>query len=143
MRAFAELFRLWRNLDTELQNDPRARRALAAASRPTECAPRANEFRSEPPAAREAAEGPVNYRVGMQLVERLQGLGIVVLGLLGLLVVYGLIPGCCRRACRRRRSRPACSSRCRPINATACFTPLMAITSVLLIVVGFRRVLDP
>src|ERR671932_351786 len=46
-------------------------------------------FRAELPKL-EKERAPVGYRAGWQLEERLQGLGVVVLGLVGLAVVYGV-----------------------------------------------------
>ncbi len=101
-----------------------------------------NEFRSDLPPL-EKLRKPVNYRAGLRLVERLQGLGIVGLGLLGLLVVYGIYTGLLPSGPPPPPQPPGVLVQVPAYNATACFMPLMAITSVLLIIVGFRRVLDP
>ena len=49
-------------------------------------------YRSDLPKV-EKQRRPVGYRAGLQLEERLQGLGVIVLGLVGLLVVYGIYSG--------------------------------------------------
>jgi hypothetical protein len=87
---------------------------------------------------------PVGYRPGWQFEERLQGLGVVLLGLVGLLVVYGIATGFLPSGLPPPPAPPPGVLISLPaINAAACFTPLMAIGSVALIVVGFRRVVDP
>jgi hypothetical protein len=87
---------------------------------------------------------PVGYRAGFQLEERLQGLGAVVLGLVGLLVVYGISTGILPSGLPPPPPPPPGVLVQLPvINAAACLTPLMTVGSIALIVVGFRRVVDP
>ena len=70
-------------------------------------------YRSDLPKL-ESERRPVGYRRGLQLEDRLQGLGAVALGLVGLLVVYGIYTGFCHRVCRRLPHRHrACWCRCR------------------------------
>ena len=100
------------------------------------------KFRSElPPLQRERK--PLGYRAGLQLEERLQGLGIVVLGLVGLGVVYGIYSGLLPSGLPPPPQPRGVLVQVPVYNATACFMPLMAITSCALIVIGFRRILDP
>lgn len=101
------------------------------------------EFRSDlPPIERERR--PVGYRPGWQLEERLQGVGVVVLGLVGLLVVYGVYSGFLPSGLPAPPAPPPGVLVQVPVfNAAACFMPLMAIASVALIAVGFRRIFDP
>lgn len=99
-------------------------------------------FRSElPPVERERR--PVGYRAGWQLEERLQGLGVVVLGIIGLLVVYGIATGLLPSGLPPPPAPQGVLVQVPTINAAACFTPLMALCSVGLIAVGFKRVVDP
>lgn len=86
---------------------------------------------------------PEGYRPGWQLEERLQGLGVIVLGLVGLAVVYGISTGFLPSGLPPPPQQPGVLLQLPVFNAAACFTPLMAIGSVGLIFVGFRRVLDP
>jgi hypothetical protein len=86
---------------------------------------------------------PVGYRPGLQLEERLQGLGVVVLGLVGLLVVYGVYSGVLPSGLPPPPQPKGVLIQVPVINGAAFFLPLIAIMSVALIAVGFRRVLDP
>jgi hypothetical protein len=99
-------------------------------------------YRSELPKL-DKERKPTGYRPGWQLEERLQGLGVVVLGLLGLLVVYGVYTGFLPSGLPPPPQPPGVLVQVPVYNAAACFLPLMAITSVALIVIGFRRVFDP
>jgi hypothetical protein len=99
-------------------------------------------FRAELPKL-EKERTPVGYRPGLQLEERLQGLGIVVLGLVGLAVVYGVYSGLLPSGPPPPPQPPGVLVQVPVFNATACFMPLIAVSSIALIVVGFRRVLDP
>jgi hypothetical protein len=101
------------------------------------------EFRSDlPPLERERR--PVGYRAGWQLEERLQGLGAVLLGLVGLLVVYGIYSGFLPSGLPPPPPPPkGVLIQIPTINAAACFLPLITIGSVALIGVGFRRFFDP
>ena len=101
------------------------------------------EYRSDLPKL-EREQRPVGYRPGLQLEERLQGLGAMLLGLVGLLVVYGIYTGFLPSGLPPPPPPPRGVLVQLPVvNAAACFMPLMTIGSVGLIVVGFRRVLDP
>jgi hypothetical protein len=104
--------------------------------------PLAPKFRSDlPPLDRERI--PQGYKPGLQLEERLQGLGIIVLGLIGLAVVYGIYSGFLPSGLPPPPQPRGVLVQVPVYNATACFMPLIAISSCALIVVGFRRVLDP
>ena len=99
-------------------------------------------FRSDlPPLISERK--PHGYQTGWQLGERLQGLGVVAFGIVGLLVVYGIYTGILPSGLPPPPQPPGMLVQVPVFNAAACFTPLMAIGSVALIVVGFRRFLDP
>jgi hypothetical protein len=99
-------------------------------------------FRAELPKL-EKERMPVGYRPGWQLEERLQGVGIIVLGLVGLAVVYGVYTGLLPSGLPPPPQPPGVLVQVPVFNAAACFIPLIAVSSVALIVVGFRRVLDP
>jgi hypothetical protein len=80
------------------------------------------------------------------LTERLQGLGLVLFGLLGMSLVYliyqnggplgGPSPPPAPPGLKGLNPQPL-------ISATACFLPLLALTSMGLILVGLRRIVDP
>jgi hypothetical protein len=100
-------------------------------------------YRSDLPKL-ESERRPAGYRPGLQLQERLQGLGAVVLGFVGLLVVYGIYTGFLPSGLPPPPPPPPGVLVQLPVvNAAACFLPLMTIGSIALIVVGFRRVVDP
>jgi hypothetical protein len=99
-------------------------------------------YRSELPALPKEFKPP-GYRPGWQLGERLQGLGAIVLGVIGLLVVYGTYAGVLPSGLPPPPQPRGVLVQVPAFNAAACFMPLLAIGSVALIVVGFRRVLDP
>ncbi len=86
---------------------------------------------------------PEGYRPGWQIEERLQGLGAIVLGLVGLAVVYGISSGLLPSGLPPPPQPSGVLVQVPVINSAACFTPLLALGSLALIVVGFRRVLDP
>ena len=65
------------------------------------------------------------------------------LGVVGLAVVYGISTGVLPSGLPPPPSPPGVLVQLPVFNAAACFMPLMAIGSVGLVVVGFRRVLDP
>ena len=97
-------------------------------------------YRSDLPALK-SDPLPEGYRPGWQLEERLQGLGVILLGFVGLAVVYGITTGILPAGLP---PPPQPSGIHVPLfSAAACFTPVMAIGSVALIVVGVRRVFDP
>jgi hypothetical protein len=99
-------------------------------------------YRSELPALPKEFR-PAGCRPGWQLEERLQGLGVIVLGVVGLLVVYGIYTGVLPSGLPPPPQPRGVLVQVPVFNAAACFMPLLAIGSVALIVVGFRRVLDP
>jgi len=86
---------------------------------------------------------PVGYRPGWQLEERLQALGVMVLGIVGLLVVYGILTGFLPFGLPAPPRPTGVPLQLPILNAAACVMPLMAIGSIGLILVGFRRLLDP
>jgi hypothetical protein len=86
---------------------------------------------------------PGGYRPGWQIAERLQALGVVLLGVVGLLVVYGIYTGVLPAGLPPPPQPRGVLVPVPTLNAAACIIPLMGIASVALIVVGFRRFLDP
>jgi hypothetical protein len=86
---------------------------------------------------------PVGYRAGWQIEDRLQGLGVVVLGLVGLLVVYGIYSGVLPAGLPPPPQPKGLLVPVPTVNAMGCIVPLLAIGSVALVFVGFRRILDP
>lgn len=86
---------------------------------------------------------PIGYRAGWQVEERLQGLGVVALGIIGMAVVYGIYTGILPSGLPPPPQPRGILVQVPAFNAVACFMPLMAIGSVGLIIVGFRRFLDP
>jgi hypothetical protein len=86
---------------------------------------------------------PVGYKAGWQIEERLMGLGVILLGIVGLLVVYGMYTGVLPAGLPPPQQPRGVLVQAPTINAAACVMPLMALGSVALIVVGFRRVVDP
>ena len=86
---------------------------------------------------------PVGYRSGWQMEERLQGLGVVVLGLVGLLVVYGIYSGVLPSGLPPPAQPKGVLVQVPTVNSAAFFLPIIAVTSVALIAVGFKRVFDP
>jgi len=86
---------------------------------------------------------PVGYRPGLQIQERLQGLGVVVLGLVGLLVVYGIYSGMLPSGLPPPPQPKGVLIPVPVVNAAGFFLPLMAVMSVALLFVGFKRIVDP
>jgi hypothetical protein len=99
-------------------------------------------YRSDLPKL-EKERRPVGYRPGLQLEERLQGLGVVVLGLVGLLVVYGIYTGVLPSGLPPPPQPKGVLIQVPVVNSAAFFLPLIAVMSVALIAVGFKRVVDP
>jgi len=85
----------------------------------------------------------VGYRPGWQIEERLQGLGVVVLGIIGLAVAYAIATGILPSGLPAPPQPKGVLVQLPAYNAAACFVPLMAISSVALVWVGLRRVFDP
>ena len=100
------------------------------------------QFREDLPKL-EKERKPVGYRAGWQLEERLIGAGVVLLGLIGLLVVYGIYTGALPAGLPPPPQPRGVVVPVPTVNAVACVMPVIALASVALIVVGFRRVLDP
>ena len=101
------------------------------------------DYRSDLPPL-DSERRPVGYRAGWQLEERLQGFGAVLLGLVGLLVVYGIYTGFLPSGLPPPPPPPpGVLVQVPVVNAAACFLPLLTVGSVALIAVGFRRVFDP
>jgi len=101
-----------------------------------------NEFRSDlPRLAKE--EKPVGYRAGFQLEERLQGLGAVLLGVVGITVAWLIFSGALPIGLPPPPPPPGVLVQVPVMNPTACLAPLMALGGISLIVVGLRRTLDP
>ena len=88
-------------------------------------------------------ELPAGYQPGWQIWERVQGLGVILLGLVGLAVVYGIASGLLPSGLPPPPQPPGVLVQLPVFNSAACFTPLLALGSLALIVVGFRRILDP
>jgi hypothetical protein len=86
---------------------------------------------------------PHGYRPGWQLEGRLQGLGVVVLGVVGLLVVYGMYTGVLPAGLPPPPQPRGILVPVPTFNAAACFMPLLAVGSIALVIVGFRRIFDP
>jgi len=86
---------------------------------------------------------PIGYRAGLQLEERLQGLGVIVLGLVGLLVVYGIYSGVLPSGLPPPPQPKGVLIPVPVVNGAAFFLPIIAVMSVVLIAVGFKRVVDP
>jgi hypothetical protein len=99
-------------------------------------------YRSDLPALPKERK-PIGYRSGWQLGDRLQGVGVMVLGFIGLLVVYGTFTGFLPSGLPPPPQQPGVLVQVPVVNGAACVMPLLAIGSVALIAVGFRRVLDP
>ncbi len=87
-------------------------------------------------------EPPVGYHRGWQIEERLMGLGVALLGILGMLVAAlmtsGVIP-----AGPSFPMPPGFVVRPPILGPMTCVTSLMAIGGVALLVLGLRRVIDP
>ncbi len=88
-------------------------------------------------------QGPVGYRPGWQLEERLTGLGVAVLGLVGLTVAYLITTGVIPAGLAPPAPPPGVLVQVPLPNAMGCVVPLTAVGGMLLLVLGFRRVIDP
>jgi hypothetical protein len=96
-------------------------------------------WRSELP--RLEKEPPVGYRPGWQWEERLQGLGVFVLGVIGLIVAYLMFNGVLPVGLPPPKAPPGVLV---PVfNPTGCLVPLIGLMSVAMIVLGLKRAIDP
>jgi hypothetical protein len=86
---------------------------------------------------------PVGWRAGLQLEERGLGLLVMLLGLFGLWVVYGISTGALPAGLPPPPPPPGVLIQPPIPNATQCLVPLVGIGSIGLIVAGFRRLIDP
>jgi hypothetical protein len=93
-----------------------------------------------PPLPREKPHG---YRAGWQIEERLLGLGVVVLGVVGLWVAYAVFSGILPAGLPPPEQPKGVLVQVPLFNATQCLIPIMSLGSLALIVVGIRRFLDP
>ena len=87
-------------------------------------------------------EPPVGYRPGWQIEERLTGLGIVLLGILGMLVAVLMTTGVIPLG-PTLPTPPGFTVRPPVLGPMTCVTSLMAIGGVALVVLGLRRAIDP
>jgi len=88
-------------------------------------------------------EPPVGYRRGWQIEERLQGLGVFVLGVIGLTVAYLIFSGVLPAGLPPPKAPPGVLVQVPLFSATSCIVPLIALMSVAMIVLGLRRAIDP
>jgi hypothetical protein len=100
------------------------------------------EFRSDLQKL-EKERRPAGYRAGWQLEERLLGLGVMLLGVVGLFVVYGIYSGFLPAGLPPPPQPRGVLVPVPTVNGAACLLPVMAITSVVLLAVGFKRLVDP
>jgi hypothetical protein len=98
-------------------------------------------YRSDLP--RLEKELPVGYRAGWQVMERLQGLGVMAIGVVGLTIVYLISTGVLPAGLPPPPPPPGVLVQVPMLNANQCILPLTLIGSVGLIIVGFRRAIDP
>src|SRR5215207_10031439 len=88
-------------------------------------------------------EGPVGYSPGLQLAERLTGLGVAVLGFVGITVAYLITTGVIPAGLPPPAPPPGVLIQVPLPNAMGCIVPLTAVGGTLLIILGLRRVIDP
>ena len=86
---------------------------------------------------------PHGYRPGWQVEERLQGLGVVVLGLGGFLVAYGIYSGVLPAGLPPPPQPPGVLVPVPTFSAISCVLPLLVLGSAALVLVGCRRIFDP
>jgi hypothetical protein len=86
---------------------------------------------------------PRAYRTGWQLEERLTGLGVALIGVVGVTVAYLITTGVLPAGLPPPAPPPGVLVQVPLPNAMGCVVPLTAVGGVALIVIGFRRVLDP
>src|SRR5579884_2603658 len=93
-----------------------------------------DKFRSElPPIPSERR--PVGYRPGLQLEERLQGLGAILLGAIGLLLAYLMFTGVLPLGLPPPPPPPGVLVPVPTLNPAGCVLPLLGIGSVGVIIV--------
>ena len=98
-------------------------------------------YRSDlPPLPREKRPYP---RRGWQIGERLQGLGVIALGVVGMLVAYGIYSGALPAGLPEPPQPPGMIGRIPLINPVQCVIPVLMLGSVALVFVGCRQILDP
>jgi hypothetical protein len=85
----------------------------------------------------------VGYSAGWQIVERLQALGVVALGVAGLAMVYFMYTGVLPIGLPPPPQPQGLVVPVPTFNPAACIMPIMTISSVALIFVGFRRFIEP
>ena len=101
-----------------------------------------NEGRSDLPKL-QREEKPVGYRAGLQIEERLQGVGAIVLGVIGLTVSWLIFSGALPVGLPPPPPPPGVLVQVPVMNPTQCIAPIMGLGGISLILVGFRRTLDP
>jgi hypothetical protein len=88
-------------------------------------------------------EKPVGYHAGWQIEERLIGLGVALLGLVGICIAYLVSSGVLPAGLPPPAPPPGVLVQVPLPNAMACVVPLTGIGGVALVIVGMRRVFDP
>jgi hypothetical protein len=88
-------------------------------------------------------QGPVGYRAGWQLEERLTGVGVALLGMVGVTIAYLISTGVLPAGLPPPAPPPGVLVQVPLPNAMSCVVPLTAVGGVALIVLGFRRAIDP
>jgi hypothetical protein len=97
-------------------------------------------FRSELPKL-PRDEQPVGYRAGLQIEERLQALGVIVLGLIGMFMAYAMYSGMLPAGLPPPTPPPGVTV---PVfNPVLCVTPLLGLGGIALVFVGARRFIEP
>jgi hypothetical protein len=105
----------------------------------TEDDPRERHRSELPPLPRD--ERPIGYRSGWQIEERLQALGVMLLGLVGMFLAYAIYSGMLPAGLPPPPPPPGVNV---PVfNPVLCVTPLMALGGIALVFVGARRFIDP
>jgi hypothetical protein len=79
----------------------------------------------------------------LQIGDRLQGVGVVALGVVGMLVAYGIFSGVLPAGLPEPPQPPNVVGRIPIINPVQCVIPVLMLGSVALVFVGFRQILDP
>jgi len=86
-------------------------------------------------------ERPVGYQAGLQIGERLQALGVMLLGLLGMFMAYAMYTGMLPAGLPP--PTPPAGVNVPVFNPVLCVTPLMGLGGIALVFVGARRFIDP